>query len=148
MKRIVCISLLALFALAAFAGCTGNTGAINAEKAFNRIISEVTFADVLKIDNEYADFVFGDAVNGGTVRMYSVGDKFADAAIYFEVKDKADLTNVRAAVDEYLASRKLEADRYNPTESAKIDKAVVWTDDTHMIVCITDDVDMVNKILN
>ncbi len=150
MKKTICIMILTALALAVFAGCAGNKAPdpFDPDAAFGKIISEVKFAGDLRDQAEYAEFVFGDAMNGGEVRMYEAGDKLADAAMFFKVNDKADLEAVKAAVDEYLASRKLEADRYNPAESAKIDKAVVWSDDTHMIVCITDDTDTVNKILN
>ena len=149
MKKTVCILIAIAAVFAVFVGCTGKKDEepFDPDKAFGRIISEVKFEGELRDEAEYAEFVFGDAVNGGEVRMYDVGDMVADAVIYFRVNDPADLNAVKTAVNEYLSSRKLEADRYNPTESGKIEKAVIWSDETHVIVCVSADWETAREIL-
>lgn len=149
MKKFICLSLAVIAVLAVFAGCTGkkNEEPFDPETAFAKLLSDVKYDAELKDEAEYAEFVFGDAVKDGMVMMYDAGDMSADAVIYFKVNDPAYTNDVLKAVNEYLSARKLEADRYNPEESKKIEKAVIWSDDTHVIVCVSSDWETARKIL-
>lgn len=149
MKKVFAAVVLTALVLSLFTACSGKPSGepFDPEKAFERLRTEVRYEAELEDAAEYAGFVFGDALNGGEVKMYQAGGKLADALMFFKLKDKADMPALEQAVKEYLDQCRLEADRYNPSELTKLDNAVVYSDDIYYIVCITADSSTAREIL-
>lgn len=146
MKRLFCLFFALLIAVS-LSACKKADEPFDAEKAYARLLSEVKYEDELRDMTDYAAFVFGDAAEGAEVRMMNADDKFEDAVIMFTLRDPADAAKAEAAVRTYIAERKTEADRYNPEEVPKLDKAVIYTNGVYVFCVITNDAETARSIL-
>ena len=59
----------------------------------------------------------------------------------------SDLPEIRSALDEYIAAGRRSAERYDPNEVSKYDKAVRFESGLYIFVCITADTAGVNAVL-
>jgi len=147
-KKLTSIVLIVLMAMVCFTACNkGETAAFDADKAFDRLLNEVKYAQPLDDISSHAEFMFGDLPEGVEIKLFTAGDTCADCAMMFKAKDKADVTAIEASVKEYIDSMIKECKFYNPEEVPKLENAVVFVKDLAVIACVTDDVDTVNSIL-
>ena len=124
-------SFLAVFVI----GCNKNQ-AFDADKALTRLLSEVRYEAELEDVSDLAGFVFGDLPEGVEIKMYMTDGTCTDTVMRFKSSDKA---AVRSVLDEYLASLKKEADRYNPQELSKLDNALIFEKGDYVFCCVTSD---------
>ena len=150
MKKIVFSICLLLVCAVLLTACGKGAGdAFDAEKAFERILSEVKYGAKLEDVSKSAEFAFSGVPEGTEIRFWASEDgKLADAAILFKVKDAADLEKVRTSVEQYIKERRIEAERYSPEEVTKLDGAVTKAAGNYFIVCVTDDLASARDILN
>lgn len=147
-KKITSLLLIALMAMVVFTACSnGEKAPFDADKAFDRIINEVNYAQPLTDISANAEYMFGDLPEGVEIKLYTAGDNCADCAMMFKAKDKADVAAIEQSVNEYIDSMIKECRFYNPDEVPKLEKAVVFINDITVIACVTDDVETVNSIL-
>ena len=139
-KLIVMISVLLVSALL-LSACGGKENAgFDAEKAFGRILEEVKYGSELEDVSKAAEFSFSGVPEGTEIRFWTAADgRLADAAILFRVQASEELEAVKASVEQYIAQRKTEAERYSPEEVSKLENAVKFASGNYYIVCITDD---------
>lgn len=147
-KKLTSIILIALMAMVFMTACNkGGEAAFDADKAFDRLLNEVTYAQPLDDISSHAEFMFGDLPEGVEIKLYTAGDNCADCAMMFKAKDKEGVAAIEQSVKEYLDSMIKECKFYNPDEVPKLENAVLFIKDLTVIACVTDDVDTVNKIL-
>ena len=147
-KKIVCFALVAVMAAVMFTACSKNDAApFDADKAFDRILNEVKFAQPLSDISANAEYMFGDLPEGTVIKVYTAGDNSADCAMMFKAGDKAAAESSEQCVREYIDSMIKECRFYNPDEVPKLENAVVFVKDNTVIACVTDDADTVNSIL-
>ena len=79
--------------------------------------------------------------------MYICGGSHADAVIMCKAGSSSDLPEIRSALDEYIAAGRRSAERYDPNEVSKYDKAVRFESGLYVFVCITADVSSAAAIL-
>lgn len=150
LSRIILISTaIALFFSFRFAfACAPSVSTpFDAEKAFERLLSEVHFADEMNDASEFAEYAFAGLPDGTEVKMYSCGGKHADAVIMCRASNASELTVIRSAIEEYIASSRQNAERYEPQEVSKYDSAIWYENGSYIFVCITEDVSAVRAIL-
>lgn len=148
-KKTLCIVFAAVLAVlcAACSKTPEKPAEFDGEAAFARILSEVKFAGELEDASAYADYMFGDLPEGTEVKLHTASGTLADAAIMFKLTDESKMAEVRAALDEYLASRTREAELYSPEEAAKLNNALIVEKGRYLIACVTDDVAAASSIL-
>lgn len=149
MKKIIFSICLLLVCAFLFAACGKQEGeAFDAEKAFERILSEVKYGAKLEDVSKSAEFAFSGVPEGTEIRFWTSEDgKLADAAILFKAKELSDMTAIKTAVEQYVAQRKTEAERYSPEEVSKLENTVILENGVYLIVCVTDDVNAARDIL-
>ena len=147
MKKSFCLILAVMLLALGFSACSGAKEPFDALDAYQRLISEVKFDSQLHDASDYAGFVFGDVAEGASVSMAMADGKLEDAVIYIKLADEADVEKAVAAVKDYISQRRTEAERYEPDEVPKLDKAVVFTKGADVLVCITNDTATANSIL-
>lgn len=133
---------------AAFLACTGEPEAVDPAAAFERILSEVTFAAPLEDETELADYMFGDVPEGTEIRFYAAGGQYADTAMLFKAPSEADIPAVRDSAGAYIASLKEELRLYHPEEVPKLENAVFHQNGSNLIVVVTEDTETVSSILH
>ena len=120
---------------------------MDADAVFQSLLNDVTYACELQDQGENAEFYFSDLPEGTEISMYCASGTNSDHAILFKAKDAGSTEAVAASARVYLDELKTQAGLYSPEETAKLDKAVVYTKDNFVFVCVTDDIDTVNRIL-
>ena len=85
---------------------------------------------------------------GVEIKMYSCGGGHADTVIMCKANEASDLPGIRDALKEYIASRRHDAERYDPIEVSKYDNAVWCERGLYVIVCITGDTETAEAILS
>lgn len=148
--KIVCITVTLALVCCALAACNKEPAEpFDAEAAFNRIMSEVKFADTLEDSSEYTEYTIGSLPEGTTSRVFlSESGAKTDCAMVFTAQSESDLDEVETAVRAYISSLRDEATLYEPEELPKLDKAVFFRNGSALIVVVTDDTATVNSILN
>lgn len=152
MKRFKAVAILAMFAgiILLLQACTPKNGAptpIDAEETFSRLLKEVHYAAELEDASEYSEYILNGLPNDVEVRMYLCGGGRADAVIMCKAGSSSDLPEIRSALDEYIAAGRRSAERYDPNEVSKYDKAVRFESGLYIFVCITADTAGVNAVL-
>lgn len=123
-------------------------GPFNAESSLARLLNEVQYEAVLADASDYAEYAFAGMPDGVEIKMYSCGGGHADAIIMCKANEASDLPGIRDALKEYIASRRHDAERYDPKEVAKYDNAVWFEREFYVIVCITGDTETAEAILS
>lgn len=121
---------------------------LNAEGILARLLNEVQYEAELADASEYAEYAFAGMSDGVDIKMFSCGGGHADAVIMCKAKETSELPGIRSALKEYIASRRHDAERYDPREVAKYDNAVWCERDLYVIVCITGDTETAEGILS
>ena len=120
----------------------------DAESTLARLLSEVQYEAELTDASDYAEYAFAGMPNGVEIKMYSCGGGHADAVIMCKANEASELPAIRNALKEYIASRRHDAERYDPREVAKYDNAVWFEREFYVIVCITGDTETAEAILS
>ena len=119
----------------------------DAEKILARLLTEVQYEDKLEDVSEYAQYTFAGLPKEMEIKMHSCGGGHADAIIMCQANNDSELPLIRSAIEEYIASSRQNAERYEPKEVSKYDNAVWLERDLYLIVCITEDVAAAKAIL-
>lgn len=148
MKKAIIILLAAMLCVFAFA-CKKpeEVKTFDAEAAFERILSEVKFADELDDASSFAEFAFTDLPEIAEVKFHTAKNAVSDCAVMFKLKSESDMDLARAAIDKYIGELTLEAERYSPEEINKLKNAVIKQDGLYLIACVTNDVSTAKDIL-
>lgn len=151
MKRFKAAAILVMFAgiILLLQACTPNNTPtpIDAEETFSRLLREVHYAAELEDSSEYSEYILNGLPNDVEVRMYLCGRGRADALIMCKASSDSQLPAIRSVLEEYIASGRQNAERYNPSEVSKYDNSVWVESGLYILVCITADTAGVNAVL-
>lgn len=143
------ITLLTVCIILLIPACAPKTDEpFDAESTLARLLSEVQYEAELTDASDYAEYAFAGMPDGVEIKMYSCGGGHADAIIMCKANEASDLPGIRDALKEYIASRRHDAERYDPKEVAKYDNAVWFEREFYVIVCITGDTETAEAILS
>lgn len=120
----------------------------DAEGTLARLLAEVQYEAELADASDYAEYAFAGMPNNVEIKMYSCGGGHADAVIMCKANEASELPGIRSALKDYIASRRHDAERYDPREVTKYDNAVWCERDLYVIVCITGDTETAEGILS
>ena len=142
------IALVLVTALSALAfACAPAKAPLDPDAAFEKILSEVKFAETLEDASSYAEYTLGELPEGAEARIYTAGGQNVDCAMLIKVQNEADISVVENAVKAYIESMMDEAQHYDPAQLPKLEKARTKVLGTSYIVVVTDDIEAVNRIL-
>ena len=149
MKRCLCIIQVVVIILGIFTfSACGKEKSFDAEAAFKALLNDVTYTKELTDVSGNAPYWFSGMPDGAEIKMYrAAGSSFTDQLIMITAKDEKDVEAVKASADAYIAGLTNQAQKYSPEEIQKLKNAVVFDSGNYVIVCITEDTDTVNKIL-
>ena len=94
-----------------------------------------------------AEIMLGELPAGATAAMYTAGGTSEDALIMLTGVSEADASALEKIVNDYIADRLYEAERYNPDQAPKLKSPVVYVGGSTVIACITNDTQTANSIL-
>lgn len=123
-------------------------GPFDAESTLARLLSEVQYEAELTDASDYAEYAFAGMPGGVEIKMYSCGGGHADTVIMCKANESSEFPGIRSALKDYIASRRHDAERYDPREVSKYDNAIWCERELYVIVCITRDKETAEAILS
>lgn len=121
---------------------------LNPEALFQTLVKNVKYETELENVGETATMYFPEMPAGTTLVLYMGNAFYADQVALITLAKAEDAETVKATLNEHLTKLKDQAQNYHPEEVNKIEKSIIWHQDTTMILCVTNDTQTVQKILS
>lgn len=148
MKKIISCILICIFLLSCFAGCAPEKKSINPDAVFQHLLTDIQYDTGLTDAGEMASVYFPDLPAGATVKMHmSNSGYYPDEVVLITLANASDVEAAKATVNNHLEQVHGQFQRYNPTETPKIDNAVIWSYENYLFVVIAPDASAVNALL-
>ena len=123
---------------------------INIQVMANRIVGSATFEDQLaQADSEMVmnDYTFtSDEIND--LVSYQGSGATSEELVILQVKDKSKINSVKEKINTRLSETREAFESYLPKEVGKIDNNILRVEGNYIILCIANDTNTVNKIIN
>lgn len=123
---------------------------INIQDLANRIVGSASFEDQLaQADSEMVmdDYNFSsDEIND--LVSYQGSGATSEELVILQVKDKSKINSVKEKINTRLSERREAFGSYLPKEVGKIDNNILRVEGNYIILCIANDTNTVNKIIN
>ena len=123
---------------------------INIQDLASRIVESASFEDQLEqADSEMVmdDYNFSsDEIND--LVSYQGSGATSEELVILQVKDKSKINSVKEKINTRLSERRGAFESYLPKEVGKIDNNILRVEGNYIILCIANDTNTVNKIIN
>ena len=123
---------------------------INIQDLASRIVGSASFEDQLaQADSEMVmnDYTFtSDEIND--LVSYQGSGATSEELVILQVKDKSKINSVKEKINTRLSERREAFGSYLPKEVGKIDNNILRVEGNYIILCIANDTNTVNKIIN
>lgn len=123
---------------------------INIQDLASKIAESGSFEDqLMQVDSEMVmeDYNFSsDEIN--ELVSYQGSGATSEEIVILQVKDKGKINDVKSKIDTRLAERKEAFESYLPEEVGKIDNNILKVEGNYVILCIANDTNTVNNVLN
>lgn len=123
---------------------------INIQDLASRIVGSASFEDQLaQADSEMVmnDYNFSsDEIND--LVSYQGSGATSEELVILQVKDKSKINSVKEKINTRLSERREAFGSYLPKEVGKIDNNILRVEGNYIILCIANDTNTVNKIIN
>lgn len=123
---------------------------INIQDLASKIAESGSFEDqLMQVDSEMVieDYNFSsDEIN--ELVSYQGSGATSEEIVILQVKDKSQINDVKSKIDTRLAERKEAFESYLPEEVGKIDNNILKVEGNYVILCIANDNNTVNNVLN
>ncbi len=159
MNRKVLISIIVIVAIVAIVAIVGVIVLVNnrnsniqidIEELSTQIIESGSFSDELaKVDSQMVmnDYSFtSDEIKA--IVSYQGSGATSEELVILEVNDKSFLSSVKNKVNTRLDERKEAFESYLPAEVFKIDNSLLEVKGNYLIMCISNDSNKVNEVIN
>ena len=148
MKKIVAMMLSLVLVLGVCAGC--------GSKDKTKVIEPQAVADWLKDgivwDSEMVAYdeddlrYYFDVADDAVIAGYCASTSTTEMVVAAQCADEAAAKALEDSMKQYLADLKMEADRYQPEEVARLDKAVLQRNGMAVVLCVSGDDGAAEKV--
>ncbi len=139
----VCVAMI--FVLV---GCGEKQQSVNLDILSQELLDKVTFQDdLVLLDREVATHLYPMAEDTKG-RVLAGSGATAEEIALFETKEESEAKKMLEAAQKRVESQKAAFENYAPKEMEKLNKAIIFQKGNYVVVCITDDVDNAQKVLN
>ena len=152
-KVLICISLiiiLIIIGIIIFLNMKNENIQINIEELSEEIFKSESFEDeLIKVDSEMVMNNYG-FTNEEIKQLisYQGSGATSEEILVLEANDKSKLNNIKEKINVRLAERKEVFESYLPKEVYKIDNNILSIKGNYVILCISNDTNKVNTIIN
>ena len=137
--------LLAVCMMLPLAACGGNgdpqVQPATAEEVFSALLNHVVYATDLSDNSESAAIMYAGLPEGAVVTMYSGDARYADELTWIALAQESDFDAAMDIVDTHIDEKHDQFLSYHADEVPKIDGALIWSNKTNIILCISGDYD-------
>ncbi len=152
-KVLICISLiiiLIIIGIIIFLNMKNENIQINIEELSEEIFKSESFEDeLIKVDSEMVMNNYG-FTNEEIKQLisYQGSGATSEEILVLEANDKSKLNNIKEKINVRLTERKEVFESYLPKEVYKIDNNILSIKGNYVILCISNDTNKVNTIIN
>ena len=152
-KVLICISLviiLIIIGIIIFLNMKNENIQINIEELSEEIFKSESFEDeLINVDSEMVMNNYG-FTNEEIKQLisYQGSGATSEEILVLEVNDKSKLNNIKEKINVRLTERKEVFESYLPKEVYKIDNNILSIKGNYVILCISNDTNKVNTIIN
>ena len=136
--------LLAACIMLSLAACgkeKAPSSSASAEEVFYALLNNVQYSSALTDSSDSADLMYADLPEGAVVTMYAGDAQYADELTWIVLAQKGDFDDAMEIVQIHIDEKHDQFLSYHPDEVPKVDGALIWSDSTNIILCITGDYD-------
>ena len=123
---------------------------INIQDLASRIVGSASFED--QLEQADSEMVMGDynfwCDDSNDLVSYEGSGGTSEELVILQVKDKSKINSVKEKINTRLSERRGLFESYLPKEVGKIDNNILRVEGNYIILCIANDTNTVNKILN
>ena len=148
MKQRIFVILLVFCLLLPLAACgTDTTVTASAQDIFSALRDYVAYSTPLSDHSDSGATAFAGLPEGAKITMYAGNARYADELTWISLSQASDLDAASDIVDKHVEEKHDQFLSYHAEEVPKIDSALIWKDDTNIILCITDDYDTAKALI-
>lgn len=146
-KKAILISLIIMALLISMCGC--GQAEIDISAMANSIKQQVDFDDELsKVPPEVVSQVYSLENKEIEIVSYIGSGATAEEITVFDCKDNKKSKEVYNLAESHIEQQKQDFENYNPKELKKLNNSIVIKKDKYVIVCVTNDNENANKVIN
>ncbi|MBQ3548417.1 MAG: DUF4358 domain-containing protein [Oscillospiraceae bacterium] len=148
MKKIIAMMLALALVLGVCAGC--------GDKGKDKVIEPQAVADELKDgivwDAEMVPFAeddlryYFDVADDTVIAGYQASTATTEMVVAAQCADEAQAQALESAMKQYISDLKMEADRYQPEEVARLEGAVLQRNGMAVVLCVSGDDGAAEKV--
>lgn len=142
--------LAAAVVCASLAGCGSETDlTVDVNAMAKDMAEQVSYQDdIALISREVAGMIYSMPDGIENVAMYMGSGATAEEAAVFEAKDEETAKQMAEVANQHIQSQREAFENYIPEEIKKLDKAIVEQKGRYVAVCVTDDVENAQKVID
>lgn len=128
-------------------GCGNKEKTIDTEKLMTSLLNEVDYDDELQQLETEEISNYMDVVDGAKGVMYMSSGSTAESVAIFTTDSEKSADMMEANIEMFLRDQEAAFEDYNPKEAKKIDDAVLEQEGKYVILCVSNDSDTAETII-
>ena len=143
---------LVLLLTGLFSGCSSEVKDIDLNQLSEDLLSQISFDGTLvKLDDSVINNYFNFEDMNIFEEFLFYKDDFRDTAeeiALIKVKEDSQVSSVRSVVESHVSDLKEQVENYDPSDSFRIDNAVIKTSGNYVMLVITTEYEKAEEIIN
>ena len=141
MKRTIAMVLALVLVLAVCAGCgeKGKAVAIEPQTVADELKNSLTWdSEMVPYDEDDLRYYF-DVADDAVIAGYCAATSTTEMVVAAQCADEAAAQALESSMKTYLADLKMEAERYQPEEVARVEKGALVRSGSAVVLCVAGD---------
>ena len=141
MKKFIAMMLALVLVLLVCAGCgdKGKDKVIEPQAVASELVDGLNWDSEMVVFAEDDLRYYFDVADDTVIAGYQASTATTEMVVAAQCADEASAQALLSAMEQYLADLKMEADRYQPEEVARIDKAYLTRNGCAVVLCVSGD---------
>lgn len=139
MKKLMALVLALVMVLLVCAGCGEKDKVIEPEAVASELVDGLNWdSEMVAYDEGDLRYYF-DVTEETVIAGYCASTSTTEMVVAAQCEDEAAAQALMDSMNQYLSDLKMEADRYQPEEVARIDKAYLTRNGRAVVLCVSGD---------
>ena len=141
MKKLMAMVLALVMVLGVCAGCgdKGKAVAIEPQAVADELKNTIAWDSEMVVFAEDDLRYYFDVADDTVIAGYQASTATTEMVVAAQCADEASAQALQSAMEQYLTDLKMEADRYQPEEVARVDKAALVRSGSAVVLCVSGD---------
>ncbi len=148
MKKKMAEAFLALAAVSLLTACGGGAKEVDIQALAESLVHDISYEDELAIMDEEEIRYYIDMPDGTKAVMYmGANGTTGEEAGVFEAVDENSAKVLEAGIEAFLNDQESSFEDYIPEAAARIDDAVLEQEGSYVVLCVSDDPEKAEEII-